>query len=155
MKIRKASRRDLPGIVALITRLAEFEKLPPPDASAIRRFERHGFGKHPYFHVLVVEEGSRLIGYAFYFFMYSTFLARPTLYLEDLFVLPECRGQGLGKKLMRRLAGMAQKLGCGRMEWSVLDWNKKAIRFYDRLGARHLKEWYAYRLDRKGINGLA
>jgi GNAT superfamily N-acetyltransferase len=155
MKIRKAGRRDVPKIIELVTRLAEFEKLTPPDEVAVQRYIKHGFGKNPFFRVLLVEDGPKPVAYAFYFFTYSTFLARPTLYLEDLFVLPEYRKRGVGQKLMTELASIAKKLDCGRMEWCVLDWNENAIRFYDRLGARHLKEWFFYRLDRKGIEGLA
>lgn len=155
MKIRPAARRDLPGIVALVTKLAEFEKLKPPDASAVRRYAQHGFGRRPYFRILVVERDGALVGYAFYFFTYSTFLARPSLYLEDIFIRPDCRSRGIGEKVMRELARIARREGCGRMEWCVLDWNRSAQRFYRRLGARHLKNWFFYRLDREGMEGLA
>lgn len=155
MKIRKAGRKDVPKIIELVTKLAEFEKLAPPDNAAVRRYIKHGFGKNPFFRALLVEDGKKPVAYAFYFFTYSTFLAQPTLYLEDLFVLPEYRKKGVGQQLMRELASIAKKLDCGRMEWCVLDWNANAIRFYDKLGARHLKEWFFYRLDRKGILELA
>jgi GNAT superfamily N-acetyltransferase len=155
MKIRPATRRDVPRILELVRKLAEFEKLKPPDAAARRRYVEHGFGKRPYFRALVLLEGKTMIGYAFYFFTYSTFLARPTLYLEDLFILPGHRCRGAGRRAMKALAAAARRRGCGRMEWCVLDWNRRAIRFYRRLGARHLKEWLFYRLDRTGIKELA
>jgi GNAT superfamily N-acetyltransferase len=155
MRIRPARKRDLPQVVVLIARLAEFEKLRPPDASARRRLAAHGFGRRPAFRILLAEIGGRSVGYAFYFFTYSTFLARPTLYLEDLFVLPESRKAGVGDALLRALARIARRATCGRMEWAVLDWNRNARRFYERRGARRLNEWLLYRLDRKGIKGLA
>lgn len=155
VKIRTGGRKDLPSVLALVRKLAEFEKLKPPSPSAIARFRKHGFGKNPYFHMLIVESQGKAIGYAFYFFTYSTFLAKPTLYLEDLFVLPEHRRAGVGEKVLRALARVAKKKGCGRMEWCVLDWNKNAIRFYNKLGAKHLKEWYFYRLALPGIQKLA
>ena len=146
-RIRFASRRDLPGVIALVRKLAEFEKLAPPEAAALRRYARHGFGRRRYFRILVAELDGGLVAYAFFFFAYSTFLGRPTLYLEDLFVLPEARRGGVGLRLMRELARIARREGCRRMDWTVLDWNVGAQRFYRRLGARPLKHWIYYRLD--------
>jgi GNAT superfamily N-acetyltransferase len=154
VRLRPATRRDLPAVLALVRRLAEYETLDPPGRAAARRYLRDGFGRRPLFWILVAEAPDGLVGYAFYFFTYSTFLARPTLYLEDLFVLPESRGRGIGERFMRALARIARRAGCGRIEWTVLDWNRTALRFYDRLGARRLKEWYFYRLDRRGIERL-
>ncbi len=147
LRIRPASRRDLPGVIALVRKLAEFEKLAPPDAAALRRYARHGFGRRRYFRILVAELDGGLAAYAFFFFAYSTFLGRPTLYLEDLFVLPEARRRGVGLRMMRELARIARREGCGRMDWTVLDWNAGAQRFYRRLGARPLKEWIYFRID--------
>ena len=152
---RDATRRDLPEILRLVRRLAEFEGLTPPDAAARARYVRHGFGPRPYFRAIIAQSGARTAGYAFYFFTYSTFLARPTLYLEDIFILPEFRGRGLGEEMMRGLARIARRAGCGRMEWAVLDWNARAVRFYKRLGARPMKEWILCRLDAAGVIKLA
>jgi len=147
LRIRPASRRDLADVIGLVRKLAEFEKLPPPKPAALRQYARHGFGRRPYFRILVAELDGRLAAYAFFFFAYSTFLGRPTLYLEDLFVLPEARRGGVGLRLMRELAKIARREGCARMDWTVLDWNVGARRFYRRLGARPLKQWIYYRLD--------
>jgi len=105
----------------------------------------HGFGGRRYFQTLICRRGGRPVGFALYFFTYSTFLARPSLYLEDLFVRPDARGRGAGKALLAALARIAVRRGCGRMEWAVLDWNEPAIRFYDMVGARPLGEWITYR----------
>jgi predicted N-acetyltransferase YhbS len=155
IRIRPAVRKDIRGIVGLVRKLAGFEKLKPPDAAAVRRYVRHGFGPDPYFRMLVAEEGRRLIAYAFYFFTYSTFMARPTLYLEDVFVLPEYRSRKIGDRIMRELAKIAKRKGCARMEWCVLDWNVRAQEFYKRLGARHLTEWHFYRIDGAALRRLA
>lgn len=157
--IRPATRRDLPDVIALVRKLAEFEKLAPPDAAALRRYAKHGFGRKRYFRILVAEEGRgrarAMLGYAFYFFTYSTFEAKPTLYLEDLFVLPEQRRRGVGAALLRTLARIAKRENCGRMEWMVLDWNVKAMRFYRGLGAKELREWRLFRVRGKGISAIA
>ena len=143
MKIRPYEKKDAGDLVGLIRALAHFEHLNPPTPAAARRLAADA-GRR--FHVLLAQEGGRKIGYAIYFFTYSTFLARPTLYLEDLFVLPEYRRRGVGKKFFDALLREARRKRCGRMEWSVLDWNRPAIRFYRRLGARPLEEWIPYRL---------
>jgi GNAT superfamily N-acetyltransferase len=153
-RLRPARPSDLPAVVGLVRRLAEFEKLAPPSASAARRYRRDGFGRRPYFRILVAEQGRRLVGYAFYFFTYSTFRARPTLYLEDLFVVPEERGRGTGERLLRALGRVAARAGCGRMEWAVLDWNVEAQRFYRRLGARPQGAWRLWRLDGPALGRL-
>ncbi len=151
--IRKAGRDDADALLALITALAEFEHLPPPDAEARARLVEHGFGERPKFEAFLAErEGaSGPVGYAFVFETYSTFLARPTLYLEDLFVLPEHRGRGVGKALLLFCIGLARERGCGRMEWTCLDWNVNAQSIYENLGAKRLSEWYLYRLTREAM----
>ena len=108
--------------------------------ATVRRIRRHGFGPRRYFETLICRRGKVPVGLALYYFTYSTFLGRPTLYLEDLFVLPKERGNGAGKALLRELAAIAVRRGCGRMEWTVLDWNTPSIRFYEKLGARLRKE---------------
>lgn len=155
VSIRPATRRDVPQVVRLVRDLAAFEKLGPPSPAAVRRYVKHGFGPKRYFRILLVKLDGAAVGYAFYFFTYSTFLARPSLYLEDVFVLPEARSRGVGREIMRALGRIARKEGCGRMEWCVLDWNVRAQKFYDRLGARHMKHWYFYRIDGPRLKRLA
>jgi GNAT superfamily N-acetyltransferase len=152
--IRKARRSDSSQFVALLKALADFERLEPPDKGAEERiltdiFEKRRLG------LLVAALKKTLVGYALYYFSYSSFLARPTLYLEDIFVLEGHRGEGVGRALFLRCVREAVSRGCGRMEWSVLRWNKKAIGFYQALGARRLDEWYWYRLDAPGLERLA
>jgi GNAT superfamily N-acetyltransferase len=150
LRLRRAKREEAPALVNLIVALAEFEKLAPPDASARKRLMKDGFGARPKFEPWLAfwSHEKEPIGYMILVKLYSSFEARPTLYLEDLFVLPEYRGRGIGKTMMRRCIELAWKRGCGRMEWTCLDWNVKAQKFYDKLGARKLKEWYLYRLNR-------
>lgn len=150
--VRPATVEDGPVILNLIQALAAFEKLPSPDAEAQRRLLNDAFGPRPRFEIFLAElylTGAVqpvIAGYAFIFETYSTFLARPTLYLEDLFVLSEYRGQRVGLALFRYCVEQARQRGCGRMEWTVLDWNENAIRFYQNLGAKHMSEWQLNRL---------
>jgi GNAT superfamily N-acetyltransferase len=155
ISVRQAGPADSDLLISLILGLADFEKLPPPDEEAQRRLVWDAFGPHPRFEVFLAEFERTVAGYAFVFETYSTFLALPTLYLEDLFVLPEFRGHRVGYALMRFLADEAVRRGCGRMEWVVLDWNTHAQAFYQRLGARHLDDWYFYRLDRESLERIA
>ena len=144
--IRKAKKEDSKDILRLINELAEFEKLIPPDIAAKRRLIKDAFSVNPPFRILLSEKENKIIGYAFYLFTYSSFLARKTLYLEDIFISDKFRNQGIGKLFFEKLAELAKKNKCGRMEWVVLDWNLNAINFYDNLGAKELKEWKTYRL---------
>jgi len=148
--IRRAERADAPALLKLIVALAEFEKLPPPDDQAQTRLIEDGFGEQPRFESwLGFWEGTpEPVAYSFLFETYSSFLARPTLYLEDIFVLPDFRRRGIGKALLRHCIGLAQERGCGRMEWTCLDWNTKAQATYKQLGARRMDEWFLYRLTR-------
>lgn len=146
LSIRRGTARDAGTIVTLIEGLAEYERLAKECKATAAGIRRHGFGRRPYFETLICRRGGQPIGFALYFYTFSTFLARPTLYLEDLFVVPEERGQGAGKALLAALARIAVKRGCGRLEWAVLDWNKPAIGFYRRLGAGFRKEWILTRL---------
>ena len=153
--IRPGHAGDLPSVVALVRALAEFEKLPgPDDAAAARLTDDFAAGRYSLF---VADKGARVVGYAIYFFTYSTFLARPSLYLEDLFVHPDARAQGIGEGFMRALAAEAEARGCGRFEWTVLDWNVDAQKFYRRLGAEILPGWWTCRVtaDGDGIKSLA
>ena len=119
------------------------------------RIRRHGFGRRRYFEALICRRGRTPIGLALYYFTYSTFVGRPTLYLEDLFVLPAERGNGAGRALLRALAKIAVRRGCGRMEWAVLDWNTPSIRFYRKLGATLRREWILTRLAGAPLRRLA
>jgi GNAT superfamily N-acetyltransferase len=153
--IRRGTARDVPTILRLIRGLAEYERLAHEVHATPARVRAHGFGPRRYFETLICRREGRPIGFALYFFTYSTFLARPTLYLEDLFVLPEERGGGAGKALLKALARIAVRRGCGRLEWAVLDWNRPAIGFYKRLGARLHKQWIITRLTGTPLRRLA
>ena len=153
--IRPGARRDAPAIVALIRELAAYERLLHEVKITPAEVRRHGFGRRPYFKTLICRRGRKAVGLALYFFTYSSFLGKPVLWLEDLLVLPEERGRGAGKSLLRALAKIAVTRGCGRMEWSVLDWNAPAIRFYRRIGARLDKEWIITRLKGAPLTQLA
>jgi GNAT superfamily N-acetyltransferase len=138
----------------LLSALAEFEHLEPPSADGQRRIVVDIFEKKR-LNLFVASDRGQLVGYALYFYTYSSFLARPTLYLEDLFVLEEHRKKGLGLALFLSCIKEAVKQGCGRMEWAVLEWNKKAIGFYEELGARRLDEWHFYRLTRDELKQVS
>ena len=145
--IRRATSDDALTIRRLILALADFEKLPPPDDAALSRLIADAFADRPRFDVFLADVEGAVAGYAFVFETYSTFVARPSLYLEDLFVLPEYRKRQVGYALFRYCVAEAQRRDCGRMEWVVLDWNTTAITFYERQGARHMREWLPYRLN--------
>ena len=155
LSIRRATRRDVPTILRLIRGLAAYERLAREVTATAAQIRRHGFGRRRYFETLICRRGERPIGFALYFFTFSTFLARPTLYLEDLFVVPEERGHGAGRALLRELARIAARRRCGRMEWAVLDWNTPSIRFYEKLGAGLRKEWILTRLTGAPLRRLA
>lgn len=153
--IRPIGGPDVAAFLDLVDGLADYEKLPRPDAAARERLAADALTDPPRFHVLLAELDGRLVGYAFYFFTYSSFLAAPTLYLEDIFVLPDARGQGAGIGLFRACARQAVERSCGRMDWQVLSWNEPSIRFYERLGARHLDTWLPFRLERAALAEVA
>lgn len=133
--------------IALVEALADYEHLPRPDADAIGRLRTDAFGSTPRFEaVLALDEDGRPVGYAIWFETYSSFLARPTMYLEDLFVLENARGRGIGRRLFDHVRELGAARGCGRMEWQVLDWNHSARAFYDRRGGQLLPEWLSYRI---------
>ena len=155
LRIRPGTARDVPTILELIRGLADYERLARECRASAANLRRHGFGPRRYFETLVCRRGGRPVGFALYFFTYSTFLTRPTLYLEDLFVKPEERGRGAGRALLEALAAIAVRKGCGRMEWAVLDWNAPAIGFYRRLGAGLRKEWILTRLTGDSLRRLA
>jgi GNAT superfamily N-acetyltransferase len=134
----------------MVLALAQFERLKPPSAAGRKRLIDDLFGKRR-IRLFVAARGKKLVGYALYFYSYSSFVAKPTLYLEDLYVLEDYRKRGVGFALFRRCVDEAISMGCGRMEWAVLTWNEKALEFYEKLGARKLSEWYVYRLDENGL----
>ena len=155
IRIVAATSGDAPVILQLIRGLAEYEKLSHiviADEDALRRTL---FGPHPAAEVLLAFDGEGCVGFALFFQNYSTFLAKPGLYLEDLFVKPHARGRGIGKALLLRLAKIADERGYGRMEWSVLDWNETAIGFYKKLGADVLPEWRICRITGDALSRLA
>ena len=143
MRIRPYEKRDARDLTALIRALAVYEKLTPPSPAAARRLIAD-IGRR--ICVLMAEVDGQAVGYAIYLFTYSSFLARPTLYLEDVFVLPEYRRVGIGGKLFEALRKAARREKCGRLEWVVLDWNTSAHRFYRKLGAKPLDNWVTYRM---------
>ena len=153
--IRKATRADVPAVLALVKELAAYEREPDAVIVTEADFLRDGFGENPAFHVLVAVEGSEVIGFAFYFFSYSTWVGRRCLYLEDLFVQPAHRGHGAGVALMAALAKEAIAHECRRFVWQVLDWNEPAVAFYERLGAKVLREWLTVRLEGDALASLA
>jgi GNAT superfamily N-acetyltransferase len=152
--VRKATLADAPSILALVDALAAYEKLEPPNAVAKARLINDIFSPRPKLDAFLAELESQTVGYAFVFETYSSFLALPTLYLEDLFVMPEHRSRRVGYELFLAMVREAHRRGCGRMEWAVLDWNQLAIDFYKRVGARHLKEWQLYRLVRTDMERI-
>src|SRR6266702_1219141 len=153
---RRASRSSTIGtILALIRGLAAYERLSHEVKASAAQLRQHGFGRRRYFETLICQRDRQPIGFALYFFTYSTFVGRPSLYLEDLFGVPEERGQGAGRLLLRALARIAIARRCGRMEWAVLHWNRPAIRFYERLGARLRRDWVLTRLGPPAIKRLS
>jgi GNAT superfamily N-acetyltransferase len=153
--VRPATASDAEAFLSLVDALADYEKLERPAPDARERLLRDGFGDRSAFRPYLAELHGEPVGYAITFLTYSSFLARPTLYLEDIFVLPEARSRGVGKALFRLAAAEAVERGCGRMEWAVLDWNQLAIDFYERMGARRMAEWYTYRLAGEQIGAVA
>lgn len=154
-RIRFAQAADTPVILGFIRALAEYEKLEHECVATEESLRATLFGPRPYAEVLLIEEGGKAHGFALFFHNYSTFLAKPGIYLEDLFVAPAARGKGYGKALLAKLAEIAVERGCGRLEWSVLDWNQPAIDFYLSLGARPMDEWTVYRVDGAALGALA
>jgi len=155
LNIRTAEREDAPLMLELIRALAIYEREPDAVAATEADLLRDGFGATPKFRCVIAEWDHVPAGFAFWFYNYSTWQGRPGLYLEDLFVKPEFRGKGIGKSLLLHLAKVAADEGCGRFEWSVLDWNTPAIEFYESLGARLHREWLRMRVDGEALKTLA
>lgn len=154
-EIRTTTPADVPIILSLIRELAEYERAPDAVVATEAGLREVLFGEQRAAEVLLALENGEPVGFAVYFFNFSTWLGRPGLYLEDLFVRPNMRGKGYGRALLERLAQIAQERGCGRMEWAVLDWNDPAIQFYRKLGAEPMNEWTVFRLTQDGIAKLA
>jgi GNAT superfamily N-acetyltransferase len=155
LNIRPATRADAPVIASLVRELADYEKLLGEAKATPEDFLRELESPNPVIHVLIAEWNGEPAGFALYFFNFSTFVGRPGLYLEDLFVRPAQRKHGIGRALLRALARVASERGCGRMEWAVLDWNEPALKFYQSLDARQMKEWIIHRLTPVEIGRLA
>jgi len=153
--IRPATRRDIPEILAFIRALAAYESKLDTVTATEADLLRDGFGANPFFSCLIAEHNGRAAGFALYFFSYSTFLGRPGLYLEDIFVNPELRGHGIGKALLERVAVIAVEKDCLRLQWEVLDWNTPAIEFYRAMGAEFLDEWRNVRVTGEALRKLA
>lgn len=154
-EIRTTTESDVPVILQLIRDLATYERAPDAVVATETGLREVLFGPKPAAEVLLALENAEPVGFAVFFHNFSTWLGRPGLYLEDLFVRPEKRGKGYGRALLERLAQIAKERGCGRMEWAVLDWNDPAIQFYRKLGAQPMDEWTVFRLTEEGIAALA
>src|SRR5467141_3474005 len=155
VQIRDATISDVPMILQLIRDLATYERAPNDVIATEQGLQEVLFGEQPSAKVVMIFESEEAVGFAVYFFNFSTWLGRPGLYLEDLFVKPETRGRGYGRALLIHLAKIARDHNCGRMEWAVLTWNEPAIQFYKKLGAGSLDDWRVFRLTSDGIGRLA
>jgi GNAT superfamily N-acetyltransferase len=153
--LRPAAPQDLPAIVGLIRELAAFERLEHLVETTVDGLRPHLFGERPAAEAVVAEAGGAVVAFALFFTNFSTFRCRPGLYLEDLYVQPAHRGAGIGQALLRHLAGLAAARGCGRFEWSVLDWNANAIAFYQRMGAQLLPDWRICRVGGESLAAMA
>jgi len=155
VNIRLAARADTSLILSFIRELAEYEKLAHEVVATTEILEQNLFGPNAHAECLIAEADGESAGFALFFHSFSTFLGKSGIYLEDLYVRPSVRGAGLGKLLLKELAKIAIERDCGRLEWSVLDWNQPAIDFYHRIGATPLSDWTRNRLDRAAIEKLA
>ena len=155
VRIEPARETDAPLILRLIKALADYERLSDEVVATEAAVRASLFGDDRKAEAVIAYAGTEPVGFAVWFHNYSTFAGRHGLYLEDLFVLPEWRGRGIGRALLRHLAGIAVTRGCGRMEWAVLDWNEPAIRFYESVGARPMSEWTVFRVTGDALKRLA
>ncbi|WP_439888996.1 GNAT family N-acetyltransferase [Pseudomonas sp. MBLB4123] len=155
LQIRPAQPEDTDLILTLIRELADYEKLGDQVVAEPAHLAEHLFGPRPYAEVLIGELDGQAAGFALFFHNFSTFLARPGIYLEDLYVRPSARGAGLGKALLSRLARLTVERDCGRLDWAVLNWNEPALGFYRSLGARPQDDWTGYRLSGPALHALA
>lgn len=153
--LRPATETDVPAILALIEALADYERLRDACVATEDRLRATLFGPRPGAEVILADVDGQVVGFALFCSNYSTFLAQPGIWLEDLFVRPEFRGRGIGRALLAQLARLAVARDCGRVEWAVLDWNEPSIGFYESLGARGMTEWTTFRLTGDAMNALA
>ncbi len=153
--IRTGEEKDVSLILSFIRELAEYEKLADEVVATEETLQSTLFGAKRYAETVLAFENEKAVGFALFFHNFSTFLGKPGIYLEDLYVKPECRGKGYGKKLLAYLAKLAKERDCGRLEWWVLDWNKSAIKFYESLGAKAMDEWTVYRVSENALDNLA
>ena len=153
--IRTGTEEDAPVIFSLIKELAEYEHLAHEVAASVDDIRKTLFGERPFAETLIGENDGLPISFALFFYNFSTFLGKPGIYLEDLYVQPEHRGKGFGSKMLAHIAALAKERNCGRFEWSVLNWNTPAIRTYEKLGATPMKEWILYRLSGGALDRLA
>jgi GNAT superfamily N-acetyltransferase len=153
--IRPATEADVPQMLTFIRALATYERAPDAVKATEAGLLRDGFGPNPFYSCLIAEQDGKPAGFALYFFNYSTWLGRPGIYLEDLFVLPAFRSMGIGKALLKQVAAIAVEKNCQRLQWEVLDWNKLAIDFYRAMGAEFLDEWRNVRVSGEAIQRLA
>ena len=154
-EIKSATQQDIPLILSFIKELAEYEKLSHEVIATEEILQETLFGEKSHAEVIIGYLDSQPVGFALFFHNFSTFLGRPGIYLEDLYVKPEARGHGVGQKMLAYLAKLAKERKCGRLEWWVLDWNESAVGFYKRLGAKAMDEWTVYRVTGKALDDLA
>ena len=154
-KIRPATEKDSPVILSLIKELAKYERLSHEVIASEDDIRKFLFGEHPFAQALIGENEGNAVSFALFFYNFSTFLGKPGIYLEDLYVQPTHRGKGFGRKMMVHIARLAQEQNCGRFEWSVLNWNTPAIKTYEKLNATRMNEWNLYRLSGDSLNKLA
>lgn len=155
LTIRRAEEHEVPLVLSFVRELAEYERLAHEMVATEADMRKALFGPRPYAEVVFACLGAEPVGFALFCYNFSTFLAKPGIHLEDLFVRPACRGRGIGQALLRWLAQETLQRDCGRLEWAVLDWNAPSIKFYDSLGARAMKEWFTYRLSGESLEKVA
>lgn len=155
LTLRSTTQGDVPVLFSLIQALAEYEKLSHAVTGSVDALQEHLFSAKPYAEAILAEYAGQVVGFALFFPNYSTFLTKPGIYLEDVFVLPEFRGKGIGKAIVQYLAQLAVERDYGRLEWSVLDWNEPAIAFYEKLGASVLPDWRICRVTSDALTQLA
>ena len=153
--VRPATEHDVPQILSFIRQLAEYERLSSEAVATEETLRESLFGSRPYAECLLGYANDKPVAFAVFFHNFSTFLGRPGLYLEDLFVVPEMRGKGFGRIMLAELAEIARERKCGRFEWAVLDWNEPAIQFYKNLGAVPMNDWKIFRMTREALERLA
>ena len=155
LRIKDATPEDIPVVLSFIRELAQYERSEDRVVVTEETLRANLFGSNPYAHAVIAYTGEDAVAFAIYFFSYSSFLGRPNLYLEDIFVRPAFRGSGIGKELFVFLSHRAIEHDCGRMEWSVLNWNEPSIAFYEKLGAKPVRDWTVFHLERAHIDKLA